>query len=89
MANVYIVNSTRGGYYVENWSYYYPTEVGAQARFDSLMESVGEDPCIIELVRLDTETLDATSLRSWEGTIDDLEDESWEASGDDGTDATA
>jgi hypothetical protein len=75
MANVFIVNSTRGGFYVESWSYYHPNEVEAQERFDSLMESVDEDPRIIELVRLDTETLDATSLRFWEGTIDDLDEE--------------
>lgn len=89
MASVYIVNSTRGGYYVENWSYYHPTEVEAQERFDSLMESVGEDPHIIELVRLDTETLCVTTLRFWEGTIDDLDELPDDPADDVGTGATA
>ena len=71
----FIVNSIRGGYYTENWSYYHPTEIEAQARFDSLMKSVDEDPRIIELVRLDTETLEAAALRFWEGTIDDLDED--------------
>jgi len=42
--------------------------------------SVGEDPTIIELVRLDTETLDATTITGWEGTFDDLDEE--DAEGD-------
>lgn len=78
MASVYIVNDTRCDallYYAESQSYYHPTEIEAQERFDSLMESVDEVPRIIELIHLDTETLDATSLRFWKGTIDDLEDE--------------
>jgi len=74
MANVYIVNHTIGGYYVENHSSYHLTEAEAQEAYDESMESVGEDPNAIELIRLDTETLKATTLKSWEGTIDDLEE---------------
>ena len=70
MASVYIVNDAQCDplvYYAGSQSYYHPTEIEAQERFDSLMESVDDVPRIIELVRLDTETLDATSLRFWKG----------------------
>lgn len=73
MANVFIVNHTIGGYYVENHSSYHLTEVEAQEAYDECMESVGEDPTAIELVRLDTSTLEATTIHHWEGTLDDLE----------------
>ena len=74
MANVYIVNHTIGGYYVENHSSFHLTEAEGQEAYDECMENVGEDPNAIELIRLDTETLTATTLKSWEGTIDDLEE---------------
>jgi hypothetical protein len=75
MADIYIVNVARGGYYTQQSSSYHRTESGAQDFFAECMDSVGDDPTVIELVRLDTETLDATTIRGWEGTIDDLEDE--------------
>ena len=82
MANVYIVNHTIGGYYVENHSSYHLTEVEAQEAYDECMESVGEDPTAIELVCLDTETLEATTIHHWEGNLDDLEgDEDYEDDG--------
>lgn len=78
MSQIYIVNHTVGGYYVDNTqnqSYYLKTEVEAQDAFDDALAAVDEDPSVIELIRLDTETLDATTLRSWAGTIDDLDDD--------------
>jgi hypothetical protein len=81
MANVYIVNHTIGGYYVENHSSYHLTEAEGQDAYDECMESVGGDPNAIELIRLDTETLEATTLKSWEGTDDDLEYEDDEDEG--------
>lgn len=75
MATVYIVNHTVGGYYVENHCSYHHTEVEAQENYDESMESVGEDPTVIELIRLDTETLEATTIHHWEGTIDDLDED--------------
>ena len=74
MANVYIVNHTIGGYYVENHSSYHKTESEAQIAFGECILAVGDDPTCIELIHLDTETLDATIIRGWEGTIDDLEE---------------
>ena len=75
MADIYIVNVSVGGYYVEQHSYYHRTESEAQSSFEECKASVGEDPTIIELVRLDTETLDATTITGWEGTFDDLDEE--------------
>lgn len=76
MANIFIVtHSTSGGSYVENYNSFHHTEEEARVSFNESMDSVGEDPCLIELIRLDTETLDAVSIESWEGTSDDLEDD--------------
>jgi len=75
MASIYIVNVSVGGYYTEQHSYYHRTESEAQSSFEECKASVGEDPTIIELVRLDTETLDATTITGWEGTFDDLDEE--------------
>lgn len=75
MGPIYIVNVSVGGYYTEQHSYYHHTESEAQASFEECKASVGEDPTIIELVRLDTETLDATTITGWEGTFDDLDKE--------------
>ena len=75
MADIYIVNFSTGGYYAGHNSYYHRTESEAHDSFTECMESVGDDPTLIELIRLDTETLEATTIRGWEGTIDDLDDE--------------
>jgi hypothetical protein len=72
---IYIVNFMTGGMYVENTSSYHNAESEAQAAFAECLESVGDDPVMIELIRLDTSTLDATFIRGWEGTMADLEDE--------------
>jgi hypothetical protein len=44
------------------------------------MESATYDENLIELIRLDTETLDAVTIKTWSGTREDLEDEDLEAS---------
>ncbi len=78
MATIFIVNHTISGMYPENWTSYYRTEEEASDGFDECVASASEDPNLIELIRLDTETLDATTIRGWEGTCDDLEDEGLE-----------
>jgi hypothetical protein len=75
MASIYIVNVSVGGYYVEQHSYYHRTESEAQESYDECLESAGDDPTTLELVRLDTESLDVTTIHHWEGTIDDLEED--------------
>lgn len=75
MANVFIVNHTVGGYYVENWTSYFGTRAEAEEEYNDCVASVGDDPVLIALIELNTETLKAETIRSWSGTIDDLEDE--------------
>ena len=84
MADIYIVNVSVGGYYTEQHSYYHRTESEAQSSFEECRASVGEDPTIIELVRLDTETLEAVTITGWEGTFDDLDEEDGYDDEDDG-----
>ena len=78
MADIFIVNVSVGGYYVEQHSYYHRSEGEAVDSFEECKASVGEDPTIIELVRLDTETLEAVTITGWEGTFDDLDEEGLE-----------
>ena len=75
MAGIYIVNVARGGYYTEQFSRYYRTEREAVESFEECKARVGEDPMVIDLVHLDTETLKAVTITGWEGTGDNLEDE--------------
>jgi hypothetical protein len=75
MSEIYIVNVAVGGYYTEQHSYYHRTESEAVGSFEDCILSAGEDRTLIELIRLNTETLDATTIRGWEGTCEDLEDE--------------
>ena len=75
MASIYIVNVVRGGYYTDMRASSHRSELEATESFEACKAAVGEDPALVELVRLDTETLDATTIAGWEGTIDDLEDE--------------
>jgi hypothetical protein len=75
MADIYIVNFTTGGMYPSNESSFHLVESEAHDSFAEFMDSVGEDPVMIEMIRLDTVTLDGTSIRGWEGTMDDLEEE--------------
>ena len=75
MATIYIVNHTTGGYYTQNFSSYHHTEAEAAEAFEKCKASVGEDPYLIELIRLDTATLEATTITGWEGTFEDFEEE--------------
>jgi len=72
---IYIVNYVTGGYYTEIHSSYFLVESEAQADYDENMLNVGEDPSIVELVRVDLKTLEQVVLKSFEGTMDDLEEE--------------
>ena len=84
MADIYIVNVSVGGYYVDQHSYYHRSESEAVESFEECKASVGDDPTVIELVRLDTETLEAVSITGWEGTFDDLDEEDGYDDEDDG-----
>ena len=73
--NIYIVNNVTGGYYTEIHSSYHLTEAEAQKAYDENMLNIGGDPAIVEIVRLDTSTLDRVTLKFFEGTAGDLEGE--------------
>ena len=77
MAEIYIVNIAAVASRTELRSTYHPTEAEARASFDACMESEGEDCTLIELVLLDTETLDATILEFWDGAVNDTDDDDW------------
>jgi len=72
---IYIVNYVGGGYYAELHSSYFLEEDKAQAEYDENMLNVGEDPTIVQLVRVDLKTLEEVVLKSFEGNMDDLKDE--------------
>ena len=87
MATIFIVNHATGGYDASTSSSYHHTEEEARLGFDDAKASVGEDPASIELVRLDTETLETVTLDWWEGSDADLdleEEEEREGEEDDG-----
>lgn len=71
---IYIVNHVNGGYYTEIHSSYHLVESEAQAYYDENMLNVGEDPTIVELVRVDLNTLESVVLKFFEGTMDDLDE---------------
>ena len=75
MANIFIVNHSISGPYAQCFSSYHKTEEEAASAYFDCKQSVGEDPALIELILLDTETLDATTICGWEGSCFDLEDE--------------
>lgn len=75
MAQIFIVNHSISGPYAQCFSSYHHTENEASDAFEECKASVGEDPCLIELIRLDTESLEATTITGWEGSSFDLEDE--------------
>lgn len=72
---IYIVNHCAGGAYAELYSVYLLTETDAQACYEETLLNIGGDPTLVELVRLDTSTLEAVTLKSFEGTMDDIEEE--------------
>ena len=73
MANIYIVNHSISGPYAQCFSSFHKKEDEASEAFVDCKNSVGEDPALIELIRLDTETLEATTILGWEGNIEDLD----------------
>ena len=75
MASVYIVNHSISGPYTQCYSSFHHTPEEAASAFFDCKQSVGEDPALIELIALDTETLDAVTHCSWEGSAFDLEAE--------------
>lgn len=77
MAEIYIVNIATVSSRTELRSSYHPTEAEGRTSFDAGMASEGEDCTLIELVCLDTETLEATVLELWDGTGSDTDDDDW------------
>lgn len=75
MATVFIVNHSISGPYTESWHYFHKTEEEAAASFVECKQSASEDPNLIQLIALDTETLEATTYCEWSGTCFDLEEE--------------
>ena len=75
MAQIFIVNHVISGPYTQCFSSYHHTEEEGQEFYDECMESVSVVPNMIELIRLDTETLDAVTIHSWEGTAADIEED--------------
>ena len=73
MSTVFIVNHSISGPYAQCYSSFHHTPEGAASAFFDCKQSVGEDPALIELIALDTETLDAVTHCSWEGSAFDLE----------------
>jgi len=82
---IYIVNYVGGGYYTELHSSYFLEEDKAQAEYDESMLNIGDDPTIVELVRVDLKTLEQVVLKSFEGTMDDLEEEDEEDEEEEGS----
>jgi hypothetical protein len=70
MAGIYIINVTVSpdGPPTSSGRYYH-TEGEAQAGFTECLDAVGEDPTLIELIRIDCSTLDATTLRRARGRV--------------------
>jgi hypothetical protein len=75
MASIFIVNHSISGPYTQCFSSYHKTEADAAEAFFECKQSVGEDPELIELIALDTETLDAVTHCSWVGSVFDLEEQ--------------
>ena len=75
MASIYIINHTICAPYPETWSSYHHTEVEASDAYDECMESATDDENLIELIRLDTESLDAVTIKTWSGTCEDLDED--------------
>ena len=74
---VYIVNFVinQGGDYTTMESTYHKTLEEGQGEFNESLDSVGEDPTMVELVELDLGTMKGKILESFEGTYEDLNEE--------------
>ena len=75
MAEIYIVNIATVDSTTALRSLYLRTEAEGRASFDACMASEGEDCTLIELVCLDTDTLDATVLELWDGSGSAMDDD--------------
>lgn len=75
MAEIYIVNIATVDSITALRSLYLRTEAEGRASFDACMASEGEDCTLIELVCLDTDTLDATVLELWDGSGSAMDDD--------------
>ena len=75
MATIFIVNHSISGPYPQCYSSFHKTEEEAAEAFVDCKNSVGDEPALIELIALDTETLDAVTYCGWEGTHDELMEE--------------
>ena len=75
MADIYVVNHAVSGFHAQVSTYYHKTEIEAQESFHDCVKSASDDPNMVSLILLDTETLDATTLIDWEVTADDIEDD--------------
>lgn len=75
MANIFIVNHSISGPYAQCFSSYHKTEAEAAGSFVDCKNSVGEDPAMIQLIALDTETLAAVTQFEWSGSCFDREEE--------------
>jgi hypothetical protein len=81
--HIYIVNRVISGMYPSLESSYHFDEAEAAEAFEAFKAGVDIDPELIELIKLDPVTLDATHRAGWEGTIDDLNDDDEESDEDD------
>ena len=70
--NIYIVNYLDTGYNAEIHSSYHATQAAAYERYTEWLNNVSIDRVLIELVCLNTATLEAATIDYFEGNSDDL-----------------
>jgi hypothetical protein len=70
---IYIVSmSTTQGPYGPTVNMTYHRDISdAESEYQECLDSLGEDPSTILLVKVDGETMESTTLQSFEGTMDD------------------
>ena len=83
MSNIFIVNHCNLSSGLIITSSYHHDPIEASKAFEAEKASVTWDPSIIELVCLDTETLDGTYIKGWEGTLADFDDDDHDGEVDD------
>ena len=74
MNKLFIVSmsTTRGPYGPTVNMSYHRNEDDARGSFQECLDSLGEDPSTVLLVRIDESTMTETILDSFEGTVEDL-----------------
>ena len=72
---VYVINFVVGGYYSSLNNVYLKTLEEGRSEYLKSLQDVGEDPTLVYLSELDLETMKETTIESFEGTYEDLEDE--------------